>query len=76
MKLVAVTWSDANGGHRMGWRPMKDMVGVPTKCVSVGFVVHDDMDCIVICPHSTDDGSGDGEITIPKGCILETRVIE
>lgn len=75
MNIVHVKWLDANGGVREKWRPLSSMSGKPTIAHSLGAVLQDDVECIVICPHWTDDGDGDGEITIPKGCVVSVEIV-
>jgi hypothetical protein len=67
MRLVLIEWLDATGGTRAGWKPVADMKrDLPHKCRSVGWIIHEDDDRVVIVPHMTGDGDGDGELTIPR----------
>lgn len=67
MKLVLVEWHDATGGVRGGWKSVAELVKDKARqCRSVGWLAHEDNACVVIVPHTTDDGDGDGEITIPR----------
>ena len=75
MKLVLVNWLDAAGGNRDGWRPLVAMTGMSSHaCVSVGFLLHQDDDRIVVVPHVSGE-QGDGEIVIPRSW-LDRVVVE
>ena len=67
MKLVMIEWRDAVGGTRAGWKPVADMTrDKPHQCRSVGWLVSETEERLVIVPHLTNDNDGDGELTIPK----------
>lgn len=67
-RLVLIEWTDACGGMRQGWKPTADMIGrKPHPCRSVGWIIEDADTHIVLVPHLSNDGDGDGELTIPKG---------
>jgi hypothetical protein len=80
-KIVMVTWFDAHGGTRNGWRDIKDVVTVePVIAVSVGYLMSDTKRRVVIVPHAflDKDGKleqGDGEIAIPKSWVKEIKVL-
>ena len=63
--LVLVEWDDAAGGHREGWRSLESMNPEPIRCRSVGWIRHRDDKKIIVVPHVSGDGDGDGEIVIP-----------
>tara|TARA_E500000178_G_C16995319_1_gene742866 strand:+ start:1170 stop:1466 length:297 start_codon:yes stop_codon:yes gene_type:complete len=76
LKLALVTWTDASGGSSLGWRDISEVLSEahPAKAVSVGYVLAETEDSIVICPHLMLDESGcpergDGELVIPKGWV-------
>lgn len=79
MKLVLVEWQDAAGGVLSGWRSLSDIKkkarAEPAK--SVGWLITDNDDVIVVCPHLVGDGEpdGDGEITIPKSWVSKITEI-
>lgn len=72
---VEVYWKDAVGGERTGWRSVPEIVKDlhPSDVVTVGFVIHQDAERIIVLPHcNMSRGSameGDGEITIPWGWV-------
>ena len=76
MRLVRVDWQDATGGVRTGWRPIPSMTDTTTPARSVGWLVHEDDDMIVICPHQVghDYGEGDGEIRLDRRWL--TRIVD
>jgi hypothetical protein len=74
MRLVLVEWADAYGGERSGWRPLAKMTEAPVVTTSVGYLASCRPDAVLIVPHVTADGDGDGEIYIPRGWI--TRIAE
>ena len=66
--LVLVDWKDAMGGTRSGWRPIDTMHAPTADCQSVGWVVENTAEKIVVVPHKAGD-EGDGEIAIPKDWV-------
>ena len=78
MRLVLIEWRDARGGIIAGWRPVSDMrkKSEPSPAVSVGWVVREDEESVVVCPHLVGDAreEGDGEIVIPRDWV--TRVVD
>lgn len=75
--LAVVYWVDACGGHRMGWRTIDEVASMgAANAVSVGFVVSDTEDVIVVCPHMVDWEEGDGEIAIPKQWVKKIITIQ
>lgn len=75
MKIVHVKWLDANGGTKSGWRSLQSMGGDPTETHSTGLLLKDDLGSLIVVPHWTKDGDGDGEITIPKACVQSVLVV-
>lgn len=65
MRLVKVEWIDAHGGGRYGWRPLEGMTERPAPCRSVGYLLRETGEEIVVVPHLQDTDMGDGEIIIP-----------
>ena len=79
-KIVLVEWWDACGGSKSGWHPMKDIVDQkPALARSVGFLVRNEPDVVVVCPHTVEaDGhmDGDGELAIPKSWVKRIKVLK
>ena len=70
MRICKVTWLDATGGLRTGWRSLKSIHTALEESTSVGFLLRDD-DVVVIVPHLSGIDEGDGEIAIPRTCVKE-----
>lgn len=69
-RLILVVWKDAKGGDLSGWRPISSMGRLkPETITSVGWLVKEDKEAIVVCPHVAHDGEGDGEIAIPRDWV-------
>lgn len=66
--LVKVEWVDVAGGAKYGWRPLSKVRAIAgEKAVSVGFLISETDQSIVILPHVVPGMKlGDGEIVIPK----------
>lgn len=78
--LVRVEWIDSAGAGS-GWQRVKAAETIrPSRAVSVGFLIHEDDDCLTVAGHvvvmqdtDPDDGGQtdvDGAIVIPKCCVL------
>ena len=75
-KLVYVKWVDSYGcGH--AWGEISDISPAPHYCHSVGWIVSESDECIVVVPHlspahdeigAVENGCGD--MTIPKVSII------
>lgn len=78
-RVVCVTWRDAEGGVRTGWRPISGMAKEVVPCKSYG-ELHEEESVYIVIPHIADGGTeeiGDGEIRIPKDwCISIVDMIE
>lgn len=76
--IVLILWRDAFGGSNIGWRPINDIARSETVVAStVGFLLKEDKDRLVVCPHMTgaDDCDGDGEIAIPASWVIKKTVL-
>ena len=76
MKLVIVDWIDSCSSR--GWVEKEALqTSIPLPCRSVGWVIKEDKECIVLIAHLsdvTDDGNfgqGNGDITIPRAVIKQ-----
>lgn len=73
-KLVIVEWDDAAGApdDKLGWITIDEAI----KCVglvrimSVGWIIRDDLEAMVLIPNITSDESCDSPTVIPKSCIV------
>ena len=77
MKLVLVEWYDSHQ-NTGGWAPVKDIPAFLPVIRSVGWVLHDNDQCLVLVPNhgaATDTSSEQacGEMTIPKRAVKKVR---
>lgn len=77
LRLVIVDWIDAYG-PTVPWTGFSKLGQIkPHKVQTVGWVVSEDEDYIVLVPSWGDDPEGEtegyGETAIPKGCIKQMR---
>lgn len=77
--IVWVKWVDSYGCGS-AWEEISDIEPIPHYCYSVGYLVAESKDCIVVVPHmspkNTNIGSeenGCGDMTIPVCAIVEWR---
>lgn len=76
--MVLVEWLDSRGVHQ-AWTDIEDIEGMKF-CfnLSVGFMVYQDEDRIVLCPHIADaeekDREGCGSMAIPRWTVQ--RIVE
>ena len=71
MRLVLVDWIDSRGVGT-DWEFFTDpLTTKPKPCYikSVGWLAHEDDECVVVIPHVADDKQGCGDMTIPKIAI-------
>jgi len=73
MKLVLIEWIDSYSVYEQ-WDFLSDLEEPKViKCKSVGFVVKETKESIMIIPYiSGEDEGGKGGICIPKICIVST----
>ena len=71
--LVEVIWDDA-AGLKDGWKATHEM---PDPCIalSVGFLVRESDDHIIIAQDTDAEGSHNGRTQIPRGMVKKIRVI-
>jgi hypothetical protein len=81
MKLVLIEWVDSHSGR--GWQDigkLKEATAV-MHCRSVGWVVAQDKNSVVVVPHLNGDEEGGinqgcGELSIPKRAIIRTTTLK
>jgi len=71
--LVEVIWDDA-AGLRHGWED-KTTTPSPQTALSVGFLIIDSPDHIVIAQDTDADGSHNGRTQIPRGMVKQIKVL-
>ena len=81
-KLVYVSWIDAVG-CAPSWEEIRDAKAIPHKCYSVGWIVDESPEAIVVVPHYSPENKaanieeqGCGHMTIPKVAILYILSLE
>ncbi len=82
-KPVLVEWVDSSSVHTDVWGSVNEAVAKGTAaslrpCISVGFLVYEDRECLVLVPHLQGlpidaDDSGSGDMTIPRGAVKRVR---
>jgi len=75
MKALLVEWIDSASDH--GWEKIKDSEIEHESCITLGFLVKESEDFIMIA-HSIDQAndSANGRIQIPKVAIKSRKVIQ
>lgn len=71
--LVEIIWDDA-AGLRHGWLSKTDPL-VPQLALSVGFLIKEDNDHIVIAQDTDAEGSHNGRSQVPKGMVKHIKVL-
>lgn len=83
MKLDLIHWVDSFGCSP-AWQPINDIQKFdPMKIKSVGWVVYEDIDHVVLVPHISPDrqdlgaeAQGCGDMTIPKSAVVYRKTLE
>lgn len=72
MKLVLVEWVDSKRMSE-GWEYTEDIEPSVVTCQSVGWILKENKECIVIMPHmDKNESQGCGIISIPKCAVKHT----
>ena len=71
--MVEVTWDDA-AGLRHGWLNKAEKM-VPQLVISVGFLVLETADHILIAQDTDEEGSHNGRTQIPRGMVKSMKVL-
>ena len=73
--MVYVEWMDSFG--RSGWAPLESLRAErPSKVVSVGFVLRENDEAVLIVQSLSDHDNGDNSIVIPKVAITKMRRVK
>lgn len=72
-QLVEVIWDDA-AGLRHGWTAKEEKLE-PQLCISVGFLIRENADHIMIAQDTDADGSHNGRTQIPRGMVKRLKVL-
>lgn len=71
-RLVRVDWVDSCSFSRQQWRSIDESKGLePSKIQSVGFVLSEDKEHIVLTGSLDEEDHANGCHTIPRGCITK-----
>lgn len=77
--LVKVVWVDSYGCGS-AWEPLSSLKAMKHECVSVGYIVKDNGQCLVVVPHISPenvvlavDEQGCGEMIIPKVAVVSIQ---
>lgn len=79
--LVLVIWLDSYGVSSE-WQEITEIVAPPLTVSSVGWLLHDGEDCIVIVPHLSQADhkhakqQGCGDMTIPKVAVVSITELD
>lgn len=71
--VVEIIWDDASG-IRHGWTAKSESVD-PYLALSVGFLIRDGQDHIIIAQDTDTEGSSNGRSQIPRGMVKKIRVL-
>jgi len=78
MRHVRVEWIDATSSHNAGWKTASEIIGslTPSRSTFTGWVLHEDEVYIIFAAHRIgegDDEAFDGDLCLPKGCIVSMK---
>lgn len=71
--LVEAIWDDA-AGFRHGWTAKEETL-IPQLAISVGFLIRESEDHIMIAQDTDGEGSHNGRTQIPRGMIRNMRIL-
>ena len=72
--LVVVTWIDI--ASRADWMDQEEAEGcLPEVCVTVGWIVHEEKDRVILADSATASGDWGGTTVIPKSVIKKKKRI-
>lgn len=77
-KILQVEWVDSSSTNRV-WNQVDWLAKQSIqRCMSIGFLVHEDASCIVLAGHKGLDDNTDfaGDMLIPKSSIRRRRTIK
>jgi len=71
--LIEVVWDDA-AGFRHGWTAKEETL-IPQLAISVGFLIRESEDHILIAQDTDAEGSHNGRSQIPKGMVRNQKIL-
>lgn len=76
-KTVCVEWDDALSTSDNSWKPLSEIQATPVaKVTSVGFMVTDEADRVIVVGSLIADGDAGGDVVIPRGMIRRITILE
>jgi hypothetical protein len=72
--MVEVIWDDA-AGFRDGWKDKTDPIE-PQLALSVGFLLIDTPDHIIIAGDTDERGAHNGRTQIPRGMVKQIKILK
>ena len=76
--VIQVEWEDSSSTSRV-WKEGKYLASLKNqRCLSIGFLVHEDDSCVVIAGHMGLDEHPDfaGDMRIPKSAIRKRKKVK
>lgn len=70
--VVEITWKDSHAIY--GWHELEDLT--PSIIVSVGYVLKEEADYVVLVSSNSDSGNHFTALSIPRGCIGDTNILK
>ena len=71
--MVEVVWDDA-AGFKDGWKDKTDPIE-PQLALSVGFLIVDDTDHIILASDTDERGAHNGRTQIPRGMVKKIKIL-
>ena len=71
--VVEVTWLDAGTSH--GWEDEAELEAKPFEVMTVGFLIRDLPDCVMIASTACPEKTCNSRITIPRGMVKDMRYL-
>ena len=71
--MVEVMWDDA-AGLQHGWTAKTEKLE-PQLCLSVGFLIRENDDHIMIASDTDEEGSHNGRTQIPRGMVIRMKIL-
>jgi hypothetical protein len=71
--VVEITWLDAGTAH--GWEGDDEVVAKPFEVQTIGFLIRDQADCVMVASTACPEKTSNGRVTIPRGMIQKLRYL-
>lgn len=70
--IIEITWKDSHAIY--GWHELEDLT--PSVIVSVGYVLKEEEDHVVLVSSNSDSANHFTALSIPPGCICDTSILK